>query len=118
MNITKLLNRPNDQLNQMSARTKGGELIPTGYQKMHCVTSEYVTVVDYTQIYLWCGCKLDCTPIRAPTYSISCRVKRSYENKVIQFPLVATNYVVTGTKLKFLLDLSLLKQIKSFYKAT
>lgn len=70
MNITMLLNRPKDQLNQMSARTKGSELIPTGDQQTHCVTSEYVTVVDYTQIYSWCGYKLDCTPIRAPTYSI------------------------------------------------
>lgn len=70
MNITMLLNRPKDQLNQMSARTKGGELIPNEDQQTHCVTSEYATVVDYTQIYSQCGCKLVCSPKRAPTYSI------------------------------------------------
>lgn len=35
----------------MSARTKGGELIPTGDQQKHCVTSEHGTVEYYTQIY-------------------------------------------------------------------
>ncbi len=33
MNITKILNRPKDQLNQMSARTKGSELIPLEISK-------------------------------------------------------------------------------------
>ncbi len=33
MNITMLLNRPKDQLKQMSARTKGSELIPLEISK-------------------------------------------------------------------------------------